>query len=577
MSKQNEREESFWSAQEHRCTALLQRSEMADRTSKEVVRFFEMTNRAVTRTLAEMAQPVTLGSTETGSLKEACAATEQIRHVVVDQLTEMRDKQLQHCLSHATQLSKVMAERVQSANAVVTTASRDLKREREQLKEHWAAYDKAVQERVKSEFSERSIRIDPLLPLRSLLPPPTSLNNSSTSHPAPPSTPVLQNQYRTHLSALYLDLKTEEERRIEQTKAFLLQVLMSMNTVIERIHQRVREGIVAVTSIDAVDDLHHFIESNDLALAESEMVAFRAARRPSGAEPPRKLSAQPPAEVPRKASAAIAEPTAAAAVSVASEAPSAATTTESASSTVTPSVASESNSTAEPSISITTTPPTSQPAAASTTTATATASVNGTAQPAAPAPIPTTAAHAPTATSAPTHPTATSAPTPAASAPTTLAPPTSAPAIVPTPTVFSLQPPTRDPSLLHRMYALEVEREGVLHRPSRFMRKWKEQWVVVSKSGWLHCWDDRSETAPTVSLALVDVVAQLERGGGGGIEIVSTAHHHGQAGGSSGGGGGMLGTGKKDAGGVVAQVFRADNPMEAARWIEAINKYCHPA
>ena len=95
---------------------------------------------------------------------------------------------------------------------------------------------------------------------------------------------------------------------------------------------------------------------------------------------------------------------------------------------------------------------------------------------------------------------------------------------------------------------------------------------MVSKSGWLHCWDDRSEAQPTVSMPLVDVVAQLERGGGGGIEIVSLAHH-----GQTSGGGGMLGGGKKDAGGVVAQVFRADNPMDAARWIEAINKYCHPA
>ena len=620
MAKQNEREESFWTAQEHRCTALLQRSEMADRTSKELVRFFDMTNRAVTRTLAEMSVPVTLGSAETGSLKEACAATEQIRHVVVDHLTELRDKQLQHCLAHATTLSKVMAERVQAANQVVTTASKDLKREREQLKEQWAQYDKAVQERVKSEFSERSIRIDPLLPLRSLLPPPSSHHHSSSSHPAPPSTAVLQNQYRQHLSALFLDLKTEEERRIEQSKAFLLQVLMSMNTVIETIHTRVREGIVAVTSIDAVDDLHHFIESNDLALAESEMEAFRATRKLSAAaaEPQRKLSAQPPAEAPRKASTGAAAEAAPAAQTVAETSSVASTTTESVVSSATPSPASDGASTTETSVSITTTPPaTDSPSASSTSSTTAADTTHtpaSTSNAASPATIITASTPAQTVTPAPVQPSSTTATTTPASG--TLTPPTTTVsagpiALLPTPTVFSLQPPTRDTSLLHRMYALEVEREGILHRPASTSKsnitdththtrchndhrrtaplhlsnhfvcpllsaavRWKEQWVVVSKSGWLHCWDDRSESAPTVSMALVDVVAQLEKNGGGGIEIVSVA---GSGSGSGGGGGGSSGGGKKDGGGVVAQVFRAENPMEAARWIEAINKYCHPA
>ena len=475
MGKQNEREESFWSAQEHRCAALLQRSEMADRTSKELVRFFEMTNRAVSRTLAEMATPVALGSVETGSLKEACAATEQIRHVVVDQLTEMRDKQLHHCLAHATSLSKVMAERVQAANAVVTTASRDLKREREQLKENWSAYDKAVQERVKSEFSERSIRNDPLLPLRSLLPPPTQ--HASASHPAPPSTTVLLNQYRTHLSALYLDLKTEEERRIEQTKAFLLQVLMSMNTVIERIHQRVREGIVAVTSIDAVDDLHHFIESNDLALAESEMEAFRAARKLSmPPEPPRKLSAPPAADAPRKGSAAVGDAVAAVVHQVAGEATSATANTDSVTSTAAPSVAGENRVIGEPSVSTAIASAPSQASTTSTPSTIATDAVSSTAQSTASSPVPTALSVTLAAAPAPTAPVATTIPTPAAPATGTLTPPTTPPttalAIVPTPTVFSLQPPTRDPSLLHRMYTLEVEREGVLHRPSRFLKKW---------------------------------------------------------------------------------------------------------
>ena len=102
FTQQNEREESFWSSQEHRYTALLQRSDMADRTTRELVKFFQVSTRAVSRTLEELNTPTPLGSTETGSLKEACAATEQIRHIVVDNLTELRDKHLNHCLSHVS-------------------------------------------------------------------------------------------------------------------------------------------------------------------------------------------------------------------------------------------------------------------------------------------------------------------------------------------------------------------------------------------------------------------------------------------------------------------------------------------
>lgn len=130
MQKQNEREESFWSSQEHRYSALLQRAEMADRTTKELVRWFQQSSRAVGRTLEELNQPIQLGSMETGSLKEACAATEQIRHTLVEGLSDLKEKHLTHCLSHATNLAKAMTERGVTANQVVTAASREVKKER---------------------------------------------------------------------------------------------------------------------------------------------------------------------------------------------------------------------------------------------------------------------------------------------------------------------------------------------------------------------------------------------------------------------------------------------------------------
>ena len=130
MAKQMEREDVFWSNQEHRFNAMLQRAEMADRTSKELVRFFQVSSRAVSRTLEELSAPVTLGSIETGSLKEACAATEQMRLTLADNLTELRDKHLTHCMAHAGNLSKAMTERAAAATQVVTAASRDVKKER---------------------------------------------------------------------------------------------------------------------------------------------------------------------------------------------------------------------------------------------------------------------------------------------------------------------------------------------------------------------------------------------------------------------------------------------------------------
>ena len=118
MSRQNEREESFWSSQEHRYSALLQRAEMADRTTRELVRFFQMSNKAVTRTLEELNVPLTVGSVETGSLKEACSATEQVRHTLVAHIAELRDKHLNHCLAHVRLACTAPALHCAAATAV---------------------------------------------------------------------------------------------------------------------------------------------------------------------------------------------------------------------------------------------------------------------------------------------------------------------------------------------------------------------------------------------------------------------------------------------------------------------------
>ena len=254
---------------------------------------------------------------------------------------------------------------------------------------------------------------------------PTSAGNHSSansSHPPPPplatsagtAASALHSQYRRALSTLFLDIKTEEERRIEQSKAFLLQTLMSLNGALEHLHEKVRQGIVAVTSIDASDDLRHFIDLGHLHLTEEEAAGH---------------------------------------------------------------VKEEGGSLA---------------------------------------PV----------------------------------------------TVFDLTPPTRDAALLHRMYALEVEWEGMLARPGRFFRKqFKEHWVAVSRSGWLHCWEERTDTQPVQSLSLADTHAVLEgkaaMGGGWNIDLHFTR----------GGGAGRS---------ELIGSFRAATEEEAKQWVDVMNKYAYP-
>ena len=250
---------------------------------------------------------------------------------------------------------------------------------------------------------------------------PTSGANSSSNsaHPPPPlatsagtSASTLHSQYRRALSTLFLDIKTEEERRIEQSKAFLLQTLMQLNATLEHLHDKVKQGIVAVTSIDASDDLHHFIDLGHLHLTEQEAAGH----------------------------------------------------------------------------------------------------------------VKEEGSHAPV-------------------------------------TVFDLTPPTRDAALLHRMYALEVEREGVLARPGRFFKKqYKDHWVAVSRSGWLHAWEERTDTQPVQSMSLADVHAVVEgKGGGGGWNIDLHLTRGG-------------GVGRSE----VVSSFRAASEEDAKLWVEAIMKYSYP-
>ena len=201
----------------------------------------------------------------------------------------------------------------------------------------WSSYDRAVRDRVMSEFTEKTSQpltsypisfppiaaqhcrpstasfvscafpcsvcrnqsvSDPLLPLRNLLPasrsrsrPSSPSRNPSSASGAPPASlpppplsfssgtaaSALHSQYRRALSALFLDIKTEEERRIEQSKAFLLQTLISLNATLETLHEKVRAGIVAVTSVDAADDLHHFIDLGHLHLTDDEAAGHTTA------------------------------------------------------------------------------------------------------------------------------------------------------------------------------------------------------------------------------------------------------------------------------------------------------------
>jgi len=310
-----------------------------------------------------------------------------------------------------------------------------------------------------------SVKSDPYLNLRPLL-----IHGAGTAN-SPSQQTEIQSKYRREMLHLFLEQKNEEEKRIEQSKAFLLEYLTGVHKFIDKITKQLNESIVKVTSIDAVEDIQHFIEQNQLNISEEEK--------------------QEQEELAGAATAA----------------------------TATQPKINESATSTE-----------------STTSETSTISNSDAAT-----------------TSTSTELSATPTPPPATSAPTKLA--------VPLLTVFDLQPPVRDSSLYHRMAALEIAKEGSLTRPGRFFKgNWKSQFIVLTRSGFLHCFEERDALTPVFTLSLLDCHSQIPKKEPTLIEVV---HTHPAV------------FGKKEV--QTINPFKAATPQEALEWSQAITAQCFPS
>ena len=124
--------------------------------------------------------------------------------------------------------------------------------------------------------------------------------------------------------------------------------------------------------------------------------------------------------------------------------------------------------------------------------------------------------------------------------------------------VFDLAPPTRDTGSIARLYSLEADYEGILCRPGRFFKgNWKEVFAIVTKSGFLHYFEEKTLLFPDTTIPLIDSLVSISATvapSGTGIDIVCPS------------------TSRFMTAQSAIHTFRTGTPAEAGPWIAAIQR-----
>lgn len=373
------------------------------------------------------------------------------------------------------------------------------------------------------------MKSDPYLSLRALLlNQPINLSLQADSQPINPSTRLptdVHAKHRRELIALFLDQQTEEQRRIEASKNFLLDYLGGINQLIDQLKQQVNQSMIAVNRIDAKQDLNLFLAAKQLTLTDEELeqhlAHINAMANPQPVNESTDQSTNSSNEAATEATDQSITQSNDESVAVDEPAQSEATTDQS--------------TTDQP---ITDQSTTQSTTASSTDASTTDQSTNESLE--TPRKL----------SSQPSRKSSSVAPTSAASLGSQS---------TEVPSVFHLHPPSPDPSFWTRVTQLEVAKEGILTRPGRFFKaNWKPQSVVLTRSGFLHCFEEGDTLQPSFSLSLADCVAQTPTNA---PLIVEVVHSYTPV------------FGKKET--QTINPFKALSAQDAQDWCKAINDQCY--
>jgi hypothetical protein len=127
-------------------------------------------------------------------------------------------------------------------------------------------------------------------------------------------------------------------------------------------------------------------------------------------------------------------------------------------------------------------------------------------------------------------------------------------------TIFEMPPPNRDQALVRQLYETELEREGILFRPGKIIKtNWKEIYSAVTRSGYLHYFDDATAAQPSSSISLTTAtVNPLPSLHPCAFEVLSPST-------------------SIFSSTPTQWIFRTDSEFDSKCWIEAIRKYSKPS
>jgi hypothetical protein len=246
-----EKEDAYWEKQDQRFKHLVERTANAQRTAEELHQYLAKGTKVLNGFAEAVLAQGSWGSKEIGTLRQAAIAHDTLRNSIYEHYSEMKEKVFSESVNQAVQLARATAKRTVALQQAGQKTGKTIRMHRDRVAETWKEYQRLVAERQRLELADRPVSRDPFLACR-------------VYERAMAELEEVEANYNKDMSSLFLELRVEDGRRIDQIKVILLDYLLAQKALLEHTVKFTESAIAAVKAIDRERDVNEFISHADL-------------------------------------------------------------------------------------------------------------------------------------------------------------------------------------------------------------------------------------------------------------------------------------------------------------------------
>eukprot|EP00808_Paulinella_micropora_P021490 g25945.t1 len=264
----SEREVHHWEKQEEKVKLLVVRLQNGANTCRQLHTTLERSSKllSLVASTVDVEGEATFAVKETGTLAQAALAHGTFGKTTASYIKEIQARVFRESLQVADGLAREAQREVSRVSAAASKELDAVKAQRARTKRTLADYEKAVQERHQAERQNRAVLDDPFLHCRAF-----DLESMRQRQ--------VEAEAQKALSALFLDARLQDARRVDSVKSVLLDNLLAQRAILEHALKFLNTTIDAVKNIDREVDVEHWVREGgfmcDIAPTPTQPVQSR--------------------------------------------------------------------------------------------------------------------------------------------------------------------------------------------------------------------------------------------------------------------------------------------------------------